>query len=60
MSAPLTSVQEALFALGDHCVKCPTCKPEWHGETPVHQPCAVADSLYEQWRKARRGEVKTT
>ena len=53
----MTPVQEALFALGDHCVKCPTCKPEWHGETPVHRPCMVANDLYEAWRKARRGET---
>lgn len=51
-----TPVEEALLDLGEHCVQCPTCKPEWHGETPVHQQCVAADALYEQWRQARRTE----
>lgn len=52
-----TPVQEALIALGEHCVRCPGCKPEWHGEVPVHRPCPVADALYEQWRQSRRKET---
>ena len=53
----VSPVQEALVALGEHCVRCPDCKPEWHGETPVHRPCAAADELYEQWRQSRRAEA---
>ncbi|WP_406410482.1 hypothetical protein [Streptomyces sp. NBC_01614] len=54
----MTPVRDALVELGDHCVKCPTCKPEWHGDTPVHRPCPAADALYEQWRQRRREEVR--
>ena len=45
-----TSVKAALFALGDHSVSCPTCKPKWEGDKPVHQECAEADRLYELYR----------
>jgi hypothetical protein len=54
----VTPVQEALIALGDHCVRCPTCKPEWQGDTPVHRPCPAADQLYQQWRQYSRSEVR--
>jgi len=56
MAAP-TPVQEALIALGDHCVRCPDCKPEWHGETPIHKPCPAADELYKTWRQRRRDQL---
>ncbi|WP_164904889.1 hypothetical protein [Streptomyces cyaneus] len=47
----MTSAQKALFALGDHCYDCPTCKPIWQGDTALHQPCSIAELLYQQWRK---------
>ncbi|MEU2340001.1 hypothetical protein ABZ608_41825 [Streptomyces sp. NPDC013172] len=45
-----TPAKAALFALGEHSIGCPACKPRWEGDKPVHQECAEADRLYRLYR----------
>lgn len=45
-----TTAQAALIALGEHCVRCPGCRPRWEGDMPVHQECPEADRLYWLYR----------
>lgn len=49
-AAAPTPVQAALISLGDHSFGCPTCRPEWKGDIPVHQECPEADRLYRLYR----------
>lgn len=44
-----TPAQEALVALGNHCINCPQCRPTWDGDEPQHRSCLAADRLYEVW-----------
>lgn len=44
----MTPAQKALLALANHCYGCPTCKPTWQGDTPVHRRCTVADDMARQ------------
>lgn len=56
----LTPVQEALGKLGKHCAQCPTCKVQWHGDTPVRQQCPTAEDLGLKLRRIRKETERTS
>ncbi|WP_171110650.1 MULTISPECIES: hypothetical protein [unclassified Streptomyces] len=61
-TAPQTSehtpAEIAYLALAEHSITSPCCKPDWHGDTPVHRPCDTAENLYWAWRRVCREEQR--
>lgn len=51
------SVDEALNALFDHCVRCPGCKVDVDSSEPPPK-CPEAEALYRAWFVLWRKEVR--